>query len=417
MTSRTAKLRGSPTWASLRIRNYRVYFLGQLTAMTGVWMQVVGLAWLVLDLTGSGTSLGLVIGSRFLPVLLLGPWGGLVADRSDTRRVLRWTQFAAAVLAAAMALLIITDWIALWSVYTLAVGLGLCNVVDGPARQSFISELVPDTHLRNAVTLNSVMVYTAQIVGPALAGGVIALSGVGAVYIVYAMSCMAVIVSLVLIDDSQLRVAPRQPAGKGQIREGLRYVRQTPELFATVVMLAVAGTFAWEFQITIPLLAKEVFEGDAGTLGLLMSCMGIGAITGGLMSASRETATPRSLALACIFWGVTLLGAALVPFLWMAPFAMLAVGFGSILFTSTSKSALQLGASPQMRGRVMALWSMAVTGSTPIGAPIVGWIGEHVGPRWSLAVGTVAAVGVGAFFLVRLKADRAVEPAEVQSPV
>ena len=412
MSSRVERSRASPTWASLRIRNYRIYFLGQLTAMTGVWMQVIALAWLVLELTGSGTSLGLVIGSRFLPVLLLGPWGGLLADRSDTRRVLRWAQAAAAVLALTMALLVITDWITLWAVYLLAVSLGLTNVVDGPARQSFISELVPDTHLRNAVTLNSVMVYTAQIVGPAIAGGVIALTGVGVVYAIYAATCMAVIVSLVLIDDSQLQIAPRQPAGKGQIREGLRYVRQTPALLATVVMLAVAGTFAWEYQITIPLLAKEVFDGDAGTLGLLMSCMGIGAITGGLMSASRETATPRSLALACMLWGITLLGAALVPFLWLAPFAMLAVGYGSILFTSTSKSALQLGASPQMRGRVMALWSMCVTGSTPIGAPIVGWVGDHIGPRWSLGVGTIAAVGVGAFFYVRLSTERHVEALE-----
>lgn len=399
----------SATFASLRVRNYRLYFLGQLVSVTGVWMQVVALAWLVLDLTGSGTSLGLVIATRFLPVLLLGPWGGLLADRLDKRAVLRGTQAASAVLAALLGTLAAVDVVSLWHVYLIATAFGLVDVLDGPARQTFISELVGTELVRNAVTLNSVMIYIAQVIGPAIGGLVISLAGVGPCFFVNAGSSVGVIVSLALMNGTQLQPAPKEPPAKGQVREGLRYVGRTPELLATIVMITVAGTFAWEYHITLPLLAKNALDGGANGLGWLMSAMGVGAVAGGLLAASRPTATALTLAKACMLWGVVLTLAAASPTLLVAVVAMVPVGIGTVAFSSTSKSTLQLVAEPRMRGRVMALWSVCVTGSTPIGAPIVGWIGEHVGPRWSLVTGGVPTFAVGAVYYI-VFATRAAAP-------
>jgi MFS family permease len=398
-TSLKAVLQG-PTFSSLRVRNYRLYFVGQLISVTGVWMQVVALSWLVLELTGSGTSLGLVIGTRFLPVLILGPWGGLLADRFDKRMVLRRTAAAAAFLSILLGVLAASGSVEVWMVYVIAGGLGLVNVLDGPARQSFISEMVGPDQVRNAVTLNSVMIYIAQIAGPALAGIVIALTDVGLCFIINGLSSVAVIVSLRMMDAKALTPSEPEARAKGQIRAGLAYVWHTPELLATIIMIAVGGIFAWEFQITVPLLAKDVFDGDAGTVGLFMSCMGAGAVVGGLLSASRPTATARTLAVACMLWGVTLVAAALTPTLVLGAIGMAFVGFGTVAFSATSKSTLQLGSVPHMRGRVMALWAMCVSGSTPIGAPIVGWIGENIGPRWGLIAGGLPVFAVGAFFYV-----------------
>ena len=390
-----------------------MYFLGQLGAVTGVWVQVVALAWLVLDLTGSGTSLGLVVGSRFLPVLLLGPYGGLLADRLDKRALLLRTQAVTALLAFTLGVLATTDVVQVWMVYLVAVGLGLVTVLDNPARQSFISELVPSELVRNAVTLNSVMIYIAQVIGPALAGVVISVAGVGPCFVLSALSGSAVLVSLAIIDPERLhRIAPVE-RGKGQIRAGLTYVGRTPELRATMIMIAVGGIFAWEFQITIPLLAKETFAGDAGTVGLFMACMGAGAVVGGLLAASRPNATARSLALACVLWGATLCALAAAPTRGIAVVAMLLVGFGTVAFSATSKSTLQLASVPEMRGRVMALWSVAVGGTTPIGAPIVGWIGEHLGARWSLIAGGLPTLVVGAVFYVSFRAHPA--PADTET--
>lgn len=391
----------SPRWASLHVRNYRIYFLGELFAKAGVWIQITALSWLVLDLTDSGTALGFVFGSRFLPVLLLGPWGGLIADRNDKRKVLRSTQLASFALGLVLAVLIGADAIELWMVYGLSIGLGLVNVVDMPARQSFISELVDESQLPNAVTLNSVMVNASRIVGPALAGLIISVFGIAPAFVVFAVSSLAVIVSLKLIDDEQLRISAPQASGKGQIREGLRYVRNHEQLSATVVMLAFVGAFAWNFQVTVSLMAKETFEGDAGTLGVLMSAMGVGAIIGGLVTASRTTVSIRTSSFAAMRFGIAILGVALSPNVVVAVGAMVVAGFASIMFTSTSKSVLQLRAVPEMRGRVMALWAVCIAGSTPIGAPIVGWVGQTFGPRWAMVVGAVASFGVGAFYYVR----------------
>jgi MFS family permease len=398
MRTQLERLAARPTFASMQIRNYRVYFLGQLISLIGVWMQVVALSWVVLDLTGSGTSLGLVIGTRFAPVLLLGPWAGLMADRLDKRMVIRWTQAATATLAFILAALLITDSVNLIEVYVIATLFGLVNTFDGPVRQTFITELVGIDHVRNAVTLNSVMIYIAQIIGPAIGGVVIAVGGAGWCFMVNGVTSLAVIVSLTMIDGAKLHAAPLQQAGKGQVRAGLTYVRHSPELLATMVMIAVGGTFAWEFQITLPLIAKNAFDGQANTLGWLMAAMGAGAVVGGLAVAARPTATARTLALACMLWGATLTVGAAAPTLQLALPAMVLVGIGTISFSSTSKSTLQLTAAPHMRGRVMALWSVCVTGSTPIGAPIVGWIGQHFGARWSLVAGGIPTFAVGLAF-------------------
>ncbi len=407
MRGRLRLVAESKTFTSLRVPNYRRYFIGQLISVTGVWMQVVALSWLTLDLTGSGTSLGLVIGARFVPVLLLGPYAGLVADRMDKRTVLRISQSAAMVLALLLALLCATDTVTVWMVYAISVGFGIGSTVDGPARQTFISELVGLDNVRNAVTLNSVMIYIAQIVGPAVGGVVINVSGVALCFLINAISTSAVLVSLALLDPDDLQPAPREERAKGQIREGLRYVRHNPELLATMVMIVVAGTFAWEYQITLPLIAKDVFGGNASSLGWLMSSMGGGAVVGGLIAASRPTATARTLALACMLWGVTLTVAAAAPNLGLGVFLMLFVGFGTISFSATSKSTLQLVAEPRMRGRVVALWSVCVSGSTPIGAPIVGWIGQHFGARWSLVAGGVPTLVVGGAYYVWFKLGHA----------
>jgi MFS family permease len=402
-----------PTFASLQNDNYRAYFIGQLISVVGMWMQVVSLSWLVLDLTGSGTSLGLVVGSRFLPVLLLGPWGGLLSDRMDKRTVLRRTQTVTAVLAILLGVLVMTDAVELWMVYAVAVSFGLVNVIDGPARQTFISEMVGPDHIRNAVTLNSVMIYIAQIVGPALAGAVISGVGIGVCFVINGVTSLAVLVSFHFMDESKLMPAKRIERAKGQIREGLRYVRRSPELLATMAMITVGGIFAWEFQITVPLMAKEVFEGDAGTVGLLMSFMGVGAVIGGLFAASRPTADAHTLALACMLWGFTLGLMAIAPTLAFGAVAMAIVGFGTISFSATSKSTLQLQSAPHMRGRVTALWSVAVGGTTPLGAPIVGWIGENLGARWSMVAGAVPVFVVGlAFYLWSSNRGRAVAPAD-----
>jgi MFS family permease len=382
------------TFSSLRIRNYRRYFLGQLVSMCGTWMQVVAMAWLVLDLTGSGTSLGLVTASQFLPVLLLGPWGGLIADRFDKRRLLAVTQTVSGLLAALLAVIVATGVVEVWMVEVLALGLGLTTVFDTPARQTIIAELVPPEELRNAVTLNSVMINAARIVGPAIAGLLIALVGESMCFALNAASFGAVLVSLFFLDSS-INPAPVTARARGQLRDGFRYVARTPELLLCLVMILVVGTMAWELNVTVPLIAKQTFGGGAGTIGLMMSMMGVGAVCGGLVSASRGAAGLRGLAHGCVGWGVALLLAAAAPTLPAEMAAMALVGYGSIAFSSSSKTCLQLGAAPEMRGRVMAMWSMCVTGTIPIGGPLVGWIGEQFGARWSFVAGGVPTIAVG----------------------
>jgi MFS family permease len=406
--------------SSLRQRNYRLFFLGQLVSVAGTWMQTVAQSFVVLDLTHSGTQLGLTTAARFLPMFLFGPLGGVVADRMDKRRVLFLTQALSGLLAAAFALLVGTGSIRLWVVYLLAVALGFVNVFDNPARQAFISEMVTPEYLPNAVTLNSVAMNMARVFGAALGGVLAAAIGLALCFACNAVSFGAVLISLAAMRRSELFPATRVPRRKRQVRAGLRYVRGTPELLIPLVMIAVIGTLAWEFQVSLPLMATQVFGGGAAAYGVMASVMGVGAVVGGLISAARPRPPARALCLAAIGWGIAILAAAAAPSLPLELAALVFVGYGSITFNSLAKTTLQLAAKPTMRGRVMALWALAWLGSTPIGGPIVGWVGQDVGARWALVVGGVPTLVCGILALpalARIDRRRIREaPAEPDSP-
>jgi len=393
--------------SSLHVRNYRLYFFGQLVSVAGTWMQTVAQSFLVLDLTHSGTQLGLTTAVRFLPMLVFGPAGGLLADRMDKRRVLYATQTLQGLLAGAFAIALVTHTMSLPLVYVLALLLGFVSVPDNPARQSFISEMVPPDELANAVTLNSVAMNMARVFGGALGGVIAAGIGLTMCFTLNALSFGAVLISLALMRTAELYPARKLARKKGQVRAGLRYVRGTPELLIPLVMIAVVGTLAWEFQVTLPLMASKVFHGGPAAYGMMASVMGVGAVIGGLISAARPRPRARALCLAAIGWGIAILAAALAPNMPLELVTMLFVGYGSITFNSFAKTSLQLAAKPQMRGRVMALWALAWLGSTPIGGPIVGWIGQEAGARWSLIVGGAATLVCGIAVLPALnKIDR-----------
>ena len=388
--------------SSLRYRNYRLYFFGQLVSVMGTWMQTVAQSFLVLDLTHSGTDLGLVTAARFLPILLFGPAGGLFADRRNKRRILYVTQALSGVLAGIFAILTGTHVIDMWLVYVLALSLGFVNVFDNPARQSFISEMVPPEELPNAVTLNSVSLNIARVFGGALGGVLAAVLGLALCFGCNAISFVAVIASLAAMNGALLYPARPVKRLPGQIRQGLRYVRETPELLIPLLMIALVGTLAWEFQVTLPLMASNVFGGGAGAYGVMASVMGVGAVGGGLVSAARGRPRARSLCVAAIGWGIAITAAAVAPTLPLELAALVFVGYGSITFNSYAKTTLQLAAEPAMRGRVMALWALAWQGSTPLGGPLVGWIAQELGARWSLVAGGLPTIACGLLALPAL---------------
>ena len=401
--------------SSLRQRNYRLFFFGQLVSIAGTWMQTVAQSFVVLDLTHSGTQLGLTSAARFLPMFVFGPLGGVFADRMDRRRVLYVTQALSGLLAGVFAVTVGTHSIRLWIVYLLALALGFVNVFDNPARQSFISEMVSTGDLPNAVTLNSVAANMARVFGAALGGVIAAAIGLALCFTFNALSFGAVLVSLAAMRSSELFPAERVSRQKKQVRQGLRYVRNTPELLIPLLMIAVVGTLAWEFQVSLPLMASEVFHGGAGSYGVMASVMGGGAVVGGLISAARARPRARALCLAAIGWGIAILAAAVAPSFALELAALVFVGYGSITFNSLAKTTLQLAAKPEMRGRVMALWALAWMGSTPIGGPIVGWTGQAIGARWALVIGGVAALACGVLALPALtRIDR--RPAPDTSP-
>ncbi len=383
------------TFSSLQVRNYRLYIGGQMVSLTGTWMQRVAQAWLVLKLTDSGTSLGVVSALQFLPVLLLGPLGGVIADRIDKRRMLFVTQVAAGLLALALGLLVETGVVRLWMVYALATALGLVNTLDTPTRQSFVLEMVGRDQLPNAVSLNSVMVNLARIFGPAGAGLLITTLGLGPCFLLNAASYLAIVAALFLMRESDLHRVPPQPRRRGQLLEGLRYVRSTPALLAPLLMMAVIGTLAFEFQVVLPLLARFTFHGDAGTFSLLSSSMGTGAVAGGLFVATRHRREPTALARSAIVFGIAMLAGAIAPTMWIEVVVMTVVGATSIAFLALGNATLQLATDSAMRGRVMALWGVAFLGSTPVGGPIIGWIGEHVGPRYAMGLGGISCLVAG----------------------
>jgi MFS family permease len=392
------------TFHSLRIRNYRLYFVAQLISVSGTWMQTVAQAWLVLHLTGSGVDLGIVVGLQFLPMLLFGPFGGLVADRVNKRRLLYLTQTAGGILALVLGVLVVSHVVELWQVYLLATLLGMVNVFDNPTRQTFVMEMVGRDELPNAVSLNTVVMNTSRVVGPAIGGVVITVFGLGICFFVNAASYIAVIVGLSMMRSKELHPTQRVVRAEGQIRQGFRYVWRTPSLRNTLLAVAVIGIFAYNFTVTLALLAKVTFHGGVGAYSLLTSCMGIGAVVGGLFAAHRARPTPRLLQVLALVFGGLLAAVALATTLISAAALIVLMGAASIGFIATANASLQLASEPAMRGRVMALYAMAFLGTTPIGAPLVGAIAQWTSPRIALLIGAVATVVAAGLLMWRHQA-------------
>jgi MFS family permease len=356
---------------------------------------------------------------QFLPILFLGPWGGVIADRFPKQKILYGTQTAAGVLALVLGGLVATGQIRLWMVYVLALGLGLVNTIDNPTRQTFVVEMVGHDGLPNAVALNSAEINLARVIGPAIGGGLIAALGLAPCFILNGLSYGAVLVVLHMMRPSELHPAPRMQRARGQVLEGLRYVRSSPVLRTTLLMMALIGMLAYEFSVSLPLLAQFTFGGDASSYAALTASMGAGSVIGGMFIASRRGVSPRMLPRAALLFGVVILGVAIAPSLPLAMAALVLVGLFSINFTSLANIVIQLTSPAAMRGRVMALWTVAVMGSTPIGGPVVGWIGEYVGPRWALAVGglaAIAAAALGAWMLGEHGRAPTSEPAAATPP-
>ncbi len=407
---------GRVTFAALSVPNYRRYYAGQSISLIGTWMQMTAQAWLVLSLTHSSTWLGVIIALQTLPVLVLGPYGGVIADRVDKRKLMMALQSAMGVQALALGVLTVTGVVTVWEIGALAALLGFNNAFENPARQSFMLELVGPEHLRNAVSLNSVLVNVARSVGPAVAGILIATVGDGVSFLVNAGSFVAVVVSLTTMDRSALSPTSPMPRARGQLREGLRYVRSTPALAVPLLMMAVAGCLTYEFQVTLPVMAQRGLNVGATGFGFMTAAMGAGAVVGGLFVAARGKTGLKPLVLAATGFAAAMTIATLAPSLGIELVALALAGAASIAFMSTGNSTLQLNAAPEMRGRVMSLWFVAFQGSTPIGGPLVGWLMAVIGPRAGLGLGavTVALVAIGGLMaLRRLPLPRAGRPGAV----
>lgn len=383
---------GRRTFRSLHTRNFRLYFTAQLISVSGTWMQSVAQAWLVLHLGGSGVDLGVVVGLQFLPMLLFGPFGGLIADRVDKRRLLLVTQSAGGLLALVLAVLVISHHAQLWQVYLLAGLLGVVNLFDNPGRQTFMMEMVGREDLPNAVSLNSVVMNASRVIGPALGGVLITVFGLGTCFLVNAASYGAVLIGLGMMRTAELHPTGQAPRQRGQVREGLRYVWRTPTLRNTLLAVSVIGLLAYNFTVTLALLAKGTYHGGAGTYSLLTSCMALGAVSGGLVAAHRARPTPRLLQGLALVFGGLMAAVAVAPTLAMTAVLIVLMGAASIGFLATANATLQLGAEPAMRGRVMALYAMAFLGTTPIGAPLVGAIAEWSSPRVAILAGAAATL-------------------------
>lgn len=355
-------------------------------------MQGVAQAWLVLKISNSGTALGIVSALQYIPILLFGTLGGVVADRFPKRTILYITQSAAGVLALILGVLVATGQVTLWMVYILAFCLGWVTVFDNPARQTFVIEMVGEDKLRNAVTLYSGLVNLSRVIGPAVAGGLIAFVGLAPCFILNGISYAAVVIMLAKMHTDELYITPLPSDSKGQLREGVRYVLSMPILWNTLLMMALVGTFTYEFQVSLPLIAQYTFKGDASSYAFLSGALGIGAVFGGLAIAGQKNTTPSLMVGVGFLFGLAVFGAAFMPTLILSGVALVFAGVCSIYFTSLGNSILQLGSSPQMRGRVMSFWSIAFLGSTTIGGPAVGWFAEVAGPRWGLALGGIAAL-------------------------
>jgi MFS family permease len=389
-------------------RNFRLYLIGQIVSAAGTWMNFTASSWLVLQLSRSGTALGINAALCFGPVLLLGPFGGVLADRFDKRRILVATQAAYALIALSVFALVITDVVQLWMVYGLSLASGVVTAFDNPARQSFYVEMVGEEALTNAVSLNSAAFTGARIVGPAIAGALIATAGRAWPFLIDGISYLAVIAALVSMRSDEMHAQRRSTRGRGHLRAGLRYIWQTPELRRPLVVLAIVFTISFQFQVLVPLLAERVFHGNAGTFGALSAAAGLGSFLGAIAMAHRNgRPTMRKLALLVCGLGAGLVLAGLAPVLLVELVLMVPLGYVSMAFMITGNTMLQLNARPEARGRVMAIYGAVFLGSTPIGSPAVGWLAEHFGARagFFLAGGVALATGLAVLYARRRAID------------
>lgn len=391
------------TFSSVRTsRNFRLYLIGNGVSAIGMWMNFTASAWLVLTLTDSGTALGTNIALYFLPVLLLGAYGGVLADRFDKRHILMLTQASYGVVALVLWALVASDLAELWMVYGLSLASGIVTAIDNPSRQSFYIEMVGEEHVRNAVSLNSAVFTGSRVIGPAIAGVLIATAtetetaGIATCFLVDGLSFAAVLIALTAMRPGELHPQKRSTRDRGHLAAGIRYVWATDELRRPLLAMAVVFTVSFNFAVFVPLLADRTFNGDAGTFGLLSALAGVGSFLGAIVMASRVPEPGmRDLALWSVATGVSLMLPGLAPTLWLAGASMIPMGFAIMAFLITGNTMLQLSARPEARGRVMALYGIVFLGSTPIGAPIAGVIGEHLGARVGFLISGAVAGGLG----------------------
>lgn len=408
----------SPTFRSLSNPNYRLYAAGGVVSNVGTWMQRVAQDWLVLVLSAnSAAALGITTGLQFLPFLLLGPFAGLLADRFPKRRVLQWTNIGMAVPALVLGVLAVTGTAQIWHVYVLALVLGVASALDSPARHAFVSEMVEPADLTNAVGLNSASFNAARLVGPGLAGVLIAAWGGGAeatgwVIVINAVSYVAPVLTLQFLDVTRLQTpAPVAAKGLRAVREGMGYVRRRPDLLLVLAVVFFAGTFGLNFQMTSALMATEVFDKGASEYGLLGSFLAVGSLAGSLLAARREGFTLRSVVVSALVFGATVTVAGLAPTYTVFALLCPVLGVSALALITSANGYMQMNTEPSVRGRAMALYLMVMMGGTPLGAPLLGWVGEVLGARWTLLLGgAVTVLGVAAAVGVRQWAHERTRP-------
>ena len=379
-------------FAALAVPNFRRYFSGQALSLVGTWVETVAQALLVLHLTHSGTILGLTTAARFAPVLVLSPYAGVLVDRFPRRRILLTTQVGLGLVSLILGVLVLTGHIDIWGVVVLALAFGTLSAFDNPARQAFVSEVVGAPLVRDAVTLNSTSVNVARVIGPTVAAVLVSTIGIGWCFVVNAVSFGFVIASLLSLDIRSLHPVAPAARRRGQLREGLRYAAGVPEIARPLLMMALIGTFTFEFEVSLPLLATTTFHGTAATYSWLLGAFGAGAVAGGLYAARAARAGVARLTRAALAYASAMGLLTVAPTPQTAVAACVLVGAATVIFLTTGNSTIQLASEPAFRGRVTALWSMALVGSTPIGSPVIGAISDTAGPRYALALGAAACL-------------------------
>ncbi|HEX2095887.1 MAG TPA: MFS transporter [Solirubrobacterales bacterium] len=389
---------------SLHVPNYRRYFAGQIVSVSGNWMQMVAEIWLVLELTESGFAVGATTALQFLPILLFGAWGGVLADRFAKRRLLMVTQALMALPALALFAVTVSGTVVPWMVFVVAFARGTVNAVDNPTRQAFAIEMVGAERLVNAVSLNSVLIHASRLIGPAIAGVVIATAGVAPCFAVNVVTFGAMVVALWRMEPAQLQTPPRAGHEPGAVRAALRYVRGTPELAVPLALMALVGTFGLNFQAILPLLARFSFDGGASAYATLVAAMGAGSVVGALATGAHGRTDARLIAGSALAFGLLAVLAATMPSLALEVPIVAMLGAAAVTFAAAINSSLQLSVEPHMRGRVMALYSVVFLGSTPIGAPLAGWLSEAYDPRVALLL--AASSGLAAAWAARVTLGR-----------